>query len=75
MSLRKAINDKCVDCIVDEEAGGTWRQQVTLCPSTDCPLYPVRPLSEDHKQLLDAVRSPHEDNITIIRRAKGRESV
>ena len=45
-SLRKCINDKCRDCIYDEKAGGTWRQQVTVCTSTLCPLYPVRPVSK-----------------------------
>jgi len=43
MSLRKAINGKCRDCIYDDLAAGTWRQQVTLCSSPDCPLYRVRP--------------------------------
>lgn len=47
MSLRKAINDKCKDCIYDDLSGlGNWRQQVSLCTSTDCALYPVRPLSK-----------------------------
>lgn len=44
MSLRKAINDKCRDCIYDPKSGfGTWRQQVEGCTSRNCPLYPVRP--------------------------------
>jgi hypothetical protein len=46
MSLRKAINDKCRDCIYDPLSGlGTWRQQVEGCTSVRCPLYPVRPKS------------------------------
>lgn len=45
MSLRQAINDKCRDCIYDPLAPGNWRQQVTLCTSTECPLYRVRPTS------------------------------
>lgn len=45
MSLRKAINDKCKDCIYDPKAGGTWRQQVEECTCIRCPLYPVRPKS------------------------------
>ena len=45
MSLRKAINEKCKDCIYDPKAGGTWRQQVEECTCMDCPLYPVRPVS------------------------------
>lgn len=42
-SLRRAINDKCRDCIYDPLAGGAWRQQVESCTCTDCPLYQVRP--------------------------------
>jgi len=46
MSLRKAINDKCIECIYDPDGGpGTWRQQVEACTSKKCPLFPVRPLS------------------------------
>ena len=44
MSLRKAINEKCFDCIYDDKSGlGTKRQQVALCTSVDCPLFNVRP--------------------------------
>jgi len=42
-SLRKCINDHCKCCIYDPDAAGTWRQQVTLCSVTLCPLYPARP--------------------------------
>ena len=45
MSLRKAINAKCRDCIFDDLAAGTWLQQVTLCSSPKCQLYGVRPKS------------------------------
>ena len=41
-----AIRAKCKDCIYDEKNVGTWRQQVQGCTSTDCPLYPLRPLSQ-----------------------------
>ena len=52
MSLRKAINDKCKECIYDPLSGlGNWRQQVTGCTSTDCPLYPVRPISKSDNWL------------------------
>ncbi len=44
MSLRKAINAKCKDCIYDPLSGlGSWRKQVEGCPSTSCSLYPFRP--------------------------------
>lgn len=41
-SLRKAINDKCKDCIYDNMAKGSWVQQVCFCTSPNCPLFPVR---------------------------------
>ena len=45
-SLRKCVDDKCKMCIYDPKAAGTWRQQVTLCSVTICPLYPVRPVTK-----------------------------
>ena len=42
-SLRKAINDHCRQCIYDNLAAGTWKQQVTLCSVYSCALYDVRP--------------------------------
>jgi hypothetical protein len=44
-SLRKAIDDKCKDCIYDSAVPMNWKKQVTLCTSTDCSLHPVRPIS------------------------------
>lgn len=45
-SLRKAINEKCKDCIYDNLAPGNWRQQVEACTCvTSCPLWNVRPKS------------------------------
>ena len=55
-SLRRAIDSYCKWCIYDPKAGGTWRQQVTLCPSNDCPLFLVRPQSQDSITLLDDTR-------------------
>jgi hypothetical protein len=49
VSLRKAINDKCRDCIYDQFAAGNWRQQVQACSVTLCPLYPYRPVSSGGK--------------------------
>lgn len=43
MSLRAAINAKCKDCIHDEAAPGTWREQVAQCSCPSCPLWPLRP--------------------------------
>lgn len=42
-SLRKAIDATCRSCIYDPMAGGKWREQVTACASSCCPLHPVRP--------------------------------
>ena len=49
MSMRKAINDKCRDCICDPLAGGTWREQNGNCIDSTCPLHPYRPLSATQK--------------------------
>lgn len=44
MSLRRAINSFCRQCIYDEIGGrGSWRMQVQNCSSKKCPLYEVRP--------------------------------
>lgn len=59
-SLRKAIDENCKECIYDPLAGGSWRKQVTLCTVNKCPLYPVRPLAENAKCLLDGVRRHHQ---------------
>lgn len=45
MGMRKAIDEKCKDCIYDPLAGGTWRQQTQACNSMGCPLWPYRPLT------------------------------
>jgi hypothetical protein len=44
MSLRKAIDEKCKDCIYDKGAPGTWRQQVAACTITSCSLHEYRPM-------------------------------
>ena len=44
MSLKKAINAKCKECLYDPQSGGgTWREQIEKCTSQGCPLYPYRP--------------------------------
>ena len=59
LSLRKAINDKCKDCIYDpmDSGAGTWKQQVQACQCQICPLWKVCPLSaskKDSKQVYGA---------------------
>ena len=44
MSLRRAINAKCRECIHDPASPGRWRQQVAACTSYSYPLYEVRPV-------------------------------
>ena len=46
MSLRKAINNKCRECIYDPYQKGSWLMQVSECTSPCCPLYSVRPRSK-----------------------------
>ncbi len=61
MSLRKAINNKCIECIYDPIGGpGSWRQQVEACTSKNCPLFPVRPLSIDSTRGRKIADSSHE---------------
>jgi hypothetical protein len=69
-SLRKAINGYCRQCIYDSADAGTWRQQVTLCTSTECSLYPVRPLSQDADILLDVPRGPHQTVKQVLREVR-----
>ena len=45
-NLRKCVNDMCISCVYDQEAAGTWRQQVTLCSVKGCALFPVRPVTK-----------------------------
>lgn len=72
----QAIAAKCRECIHDDLAAGTWRQQVTACPVTDCALWTFRPLAggiPDYLSTRDAARlpvawrtMPHETAMTMI---------
>ncbi len=48
--LRGRLDAKCIECIYDPIANGTWRLQVKECTSWSCPLFPARPISETKKQ-------------------------
>lgn len=48
-SKRAAIDAYCRGCIYDRHNPGNWRQQVTACTFTECPLYPHRPVSKSKK--------------------------
>ena len=41
MSLRKAINKHCEQCVYDNAAPGTRLQQITLCSVKSCALYGI----------------------------------
>lgn len=43
-SLRKIVDEKCKYCSYDPYTAGTWREQIALCCSVDCPLHPERPV-------------------------------
>ena len=72
----EAIAAKCRDCLYDDKASGTWRQQVSACHLTDCPLWRVRPLAggvPDCIRARDASRLPddwrdlsHEEAVRIV---------
>ncbi len=52
-----AVNAKCCECLYDSEASGSgsWRNQVALCTSYKCPLYPYRPMPTTGKDEDDEV--------------------
>ena len=55
--FRDAIDAQCRDCIYDEKAGqGTWRNQIEMCPSKECPLYAVRPITRETTKLRTAAK-------------------
>ena len=72
----EAIAAKCRECVYDDKAAGTWRQQVSACHLTDCPLWRVRPLAggvPDCIRARDASRLPddwrdlsHEEAVGIV---------
>jgi hypothetical protein len=75
MSLRAAINAKCKDCTYHPSNGGSWRQQIAVCTSVSCPLWPVRPapkgvdVPRDPKVVsIDWIRTGHAEAIAALRR-------
>ena len=50
-SMRRAINEMCMECTYDPKfrGGGTWREQTGACAITKCPLWEFRPVSKPHK--------------------------
>ena len=59
-SMRAAINAKCKDCIYDPLSNmGTWVAQTENCPSTNCPLYPLRPVRREYKKARKSALEGH----------------
>lgn len=56
MTMRKAVEAKCFECIYDPLDTGTKHQQVEDCTSPNCPLYDYRPISGPTKQRLKQER-------------------
>lgn len=44
MTRSRAIAAKCRECLHDQSAAGTWREQIAACACTLCPLWAYRPL-------------------------------
>ncbi len=55
MSLRKAVNDYCRDCVYDPLDYGSAAQQIACCTALTCKLHPKRPVtaSKIPTELLD----------------------
>ena len=41
-TVAQSVRAKCIDCIYDPLAEGTWQQQVRSCVAYACPLWPHR---------------------------------
>ena len=49
-SLRAAINGKCASCVCWVGGDPNPRERIRECPSTKCPLWPVRPYQRGEKE-------------------------
>ena len=71
MSLRKAVNEKCAECIYDPlSGGGTWREQVAQCSVKSCALWRVRP-APDSGPYAEPPRDPATVTPAWLRRPVG----
>ena len=61
MTQKKAIAEKCKDCIYDEFDPGTWVMQVESCIDKSCPLYTYRPITKATK---DKIKEEKYQNMT-----------
>lgn len=58
----QAIAENCRECIYDPLAFGTWREQVAVCPCTDCHMWPLRPI-QDPRSAPDWIKSRDPDDL------------
>ena len=66
--LRKAIDDYCKGCAYDPlpaELATTGHSM----PIEECQLYPIRPVSQDAKHLLDAASGHHQTVKEVLKAA------
>ena len=66
VSYKNAIGAKCKWCIFDSREPGNWREQVTMCTATDCPLWHCRPkvrrlTEKQQKKLLHLMQASEVD--------------
>lgn len=76
----KLVGAKCRDCIYHPSNGGTWREQVTLCTATGCPLWIGRPLAENIPDWLTArdpiplpdgwIAKAHDQALNVLRKSR-----
>lgn len=57
-SKRTAIDAKCKDCGGQDGGDRYWRQHVSVCPVTQCPLWRERPLATRNVPAWLASRDP-----------------
>lgn len=70
MSLRKAIDEKCKDCIYDSHCHESWRQQVENCTNKTCKLWKVRPVTIKTKKAISVSKMTDKDLEKCRRMAK-----
>lgn len=61
-SYKACVTKYCKECIYDDTQPGSWRKQVELCTSTQCPLYEVRPTT---MKTQEAKRKPRAAKIPV----------
>ena len=75
LSPRQRIAAPCRSCGADPAAPGSWRQQIGLCPVSECALWPLRPLPTRQRpvtaDLLVEYHVPPDDPAVADLRAKG----